>query len=222
MAGDERARRRAAGAGRQPGAGCGGAGRGANALRAARRGPSASRLRRQPGRAPVRRGRPRGRRPPLRTAPRRIAVVQQARPRTKRRCAPPTPRLGIPAEIAPFFDDMPARLAHAHWSSPAPAPPPWRNSPHRPPRHPGPLRRRDGRSSDRQRPRPGRGRRRRGHGRGRGDPRGAGRPTRGDSCRPARLTRMAAAAKERGKPEAAATLADLVERLAQTQRRHRP
>jgi UDP-N-acetylglucosamine--N-acetylmuramyl-(pentapeptide) pyrophosphoryl-undecaprenol N-acetylglucosamine transferase len=37
-----------------------------------------------------------------------------------------------------------------------------------------------------------------------------------------RLTRMAAAAKETGRPDAAADLADLVERLAQAQRRSRP
>jgi UDP-N-acetylglucosamine--N-acetylmuramyl-(pentapeptide) pyrophosphoryl-undecaprenol N-acetylglucosamine transferase len=33
--------------------------------------------------------------------------------------------LGVPAEIAPFFDDMPARMAEAQLVIAAPAPPPW-------------------------------------------------------------------------------------------------
>jgi UDP-N-acetylglucosamine--N-acetylmuramyl-(pentapeptide) pyrophosphoryl-undecaprenol N-acetylglucosamine transferase len=44
----------------------------------------------------------------------RLAMVQQAREEDRARVAAAYERLGIAAEIAPFFPDLPARLAQAH------------------------------------------------------------------------------------------------------------
>ena len=45
----------------------------------------------------------------------RLSIVQQARAEDARcACAQPTPRLGVAAEVAPFFSDLPARMAAAH------------------------------------------------------------------------------------------------------------
>ena len=44
----------------------------------------------------------------------RLVVVQQARAEDQERVSAAYDRLGIAAEIAPFFADLPARIAHAH------------------------------------------------------------------------------------------------------------
>jgi UDP-N-acetylglucosamine--N-acetylmuramyl-(pentapeptide) pyrophosphoryl-undecaprenol N-acetylglucosamine transferase len=49
--------------------------------------------------------------PPLRT---RIAIVQQARDEDATRVAAAYNRLGVAAEVAPFFTDLPARIAGTH------------------------------------------------------------------------------------------------------------
>ena len=72
-------------------------------------------LRRQPGRGVVQPGRARGDRCPCRRrCARACAWCSSAGRRISSRCASATLRAGIVAELAPFFADLPQRLAAAH------------------------------------------------------------------------------------------------------------
>jgi UDP-N-acetylglucosamine--N-acetylmuramyl-(pentapeptide) pyrophosphoryl-undecaprenol N-acetylglucosamine transferase len=44
----------------------------------------------------------------------RLSIVQQARGEDEQRVAATYARLGVKAEVAPFFSDLPARIASAH------------------------------------------------------------------------------------------------------------